>query len=69
MCAWGAHCRITTHTVESCVSTVMNLAVDTRRLSKRYLMATKSSLISGVFSFFSALASIWRIRSRVTDKL
>ncbi len=34
-----------------------------------YLMAAKSSLIAGVFSFLSAFASIWRIRSRVTDKL
>jgi len=69
MSAWDAHCRIMAHAVESCVPAARYLAAGTRRTKGSYLMATKSSLISGVFSFLSALASICRIRSRVTDKL
>ena len=37
--------------------------------SVAYWMAANISLISGVFSFLSAFASIWRIRSLVTERL
>ena len=37
--------------------------------SVAYWMAANISFTSGVFSFLSAFASIWRIRSRVTERL
>ena len=67
----SAHCRTSALRVKGIESKrgQASLAPFLRPKSWAYWMAENISFICGVFSFLSAFASIWRIRSLVTERL